>query len=73
MSTKVKQVIEEIKELSAQERALVAHCLISSLENKQDEDVENAWGKLAEKRLKELDTGSVQAKSWSEIKKGIKG
>jgi len=73
MSTKIKQVIEEIKELSAQERALVAHCLISSLENKHDEDVENAWGALAEERLKELETGSVQAKSWSEIRKGIKG
>ena len=72
MSTKMKQVIEEIKELSAQERALVAHCLISSLENKQDEDVDNAWGELAEKRLKELEAGSVQARSWSEIKKGVK-
>jgi len=72
MSTKMKQVIEEIKELSAQERALIAHCLISSLENKQDEDVENLWGELAEKRLKAIETGTVQAKSWSEIKKRIR-
>ena len=72
MSTKMKQIIEEIKELSAQERALIAHCLISSLENKQDEDVENLWGELAEKRLNEIETGTVQAKSWSEIRKRIR-
>jgi putative addiction module component (TIGR02574 family) len=73
MSAKMKQIIEEIKELTAQEKALVAHCLISSLENKHDEDVEAAWAELAEQRYKELESGVVQAIAWEEIKKGIKG
>jgi putative addiction module component (TIGR02574 family) len=73
VSAKMKQLIEEIKELTAQERALVAHCLISSLENKQDEDVEAAWAELAEKRYKELESGAVKAITWGKIKKGIKG
>ena len=32
MAVIVQQVIEEVKYLSAQDRALVAHCLITSLE-----------------------------------------
>lgn len=59
MSAVFKQVIESIKALSADERALVAHCLISSLESKQDEDVDVAWVELAEKRYLELESGKV--------------
>ena len=73
MSTKMKQVIEEIKDLTAQERALVAHCLISSLEYKQDDGVDEEWAKLAEKRYKELESGKVQGVTWSDIKMEIKG
>jgi len=69
----MKQVIEDIKKLSAQERALVAHCLISSLENVQDDGVEEAWAELAAKRFKELESGAVQGITWDEVKKGIKG
>ena len=73
MSAKMKQVIENIKELSADEKALVAHCLISSLEAKQDDDVEEAWAELAEKRFSELSSGDVKGVSWEDIKKDIKG
>ena len=73
MSAKVKQVIENIKNLSADEKALVAHCLISSLEKKQDEDVDEAWADLAEKRYSELSSGEVRGVDWDSIKKDIKG
>ena len=72
MSAKIKQVIENIKELSSDEKALVAHCLISSLETKQDDDVEDAWAQLAESRLSQLTSGSVEGVSWESIKKNIK-
>jgi len=73
MSEKMKQVIENIKELSSDEKALIAHCLISSLESKQDDDVEDAWANLAESRFLELTSGEVQGVSWDSIKKDIKG
>jgi|GEM_PF-712358 len=73
MSTKMKQVLEEIKELNAQERGLSAHCLISSLDCKHDYSVEEEWAELAEKRFKELQYGVVQGVSWDDIKKEIKG
>ena len=72
MAATIKQVIENIKKLSADEKALIAHCLISSLETRQDENVEEAWADLAEKRYAELVSGSVKPVSWEEIKNEIK-
>ncbi len=73
MSAAFKQMIEQIKDLSPDERALVAHCLISSLDPCQDEEVDAAWAKLSEARLAELKSGKVQGVSWTEIKGQIKG
>ena len=69
----IKQVIEKTKNLSPKERALVAHCLISSLETRQDEGVDQAWADLAEKRYEEFVSGQVEPVSWEDIKKDVKG
>ena len=71
MSAVFKQVIENINNLSSDEKALVAHCLISSLEVKHDDGVDQAWGALAQQRLTELESGEVKGVSWSEIKNNI--
>jgi len=73
MSLKVKQVIEDVKDLTSYEKALIAHCLISSLETKQDEDADQLWVDLAEKRYEELISGKVKPLSWESIKKKVKG
>ncbi len=73
MSAVFKQVIENIKQLSPDERALVAHCLISSLETGQDDNVDEAWAALAEKRYLELESGMVKGVSWDNIKNEVKG
>jgi len=72
MSTSLKQVIEKIESLSSDEKALVAHCLISSLEVKHDDSVDEAWGELAARRFSELESGATKGVSWSEIKHNIK-
>ena len=69
----IKQVIESVKYLNAKEKAMDAHCLISSLETRHDQGVDLAWGELAEKRFEELVAGEVEAVSWDNIKKKIKG
>ncbi len=71
MSVAFKQAIENINNLSSDERALVARCLISSLEEKHDDCVDQAWGELAQKRISELDSGAVKGVPWSEIKRKI--
>ncbi len=67
----VQQAIENTRCLNAKEKATLAHCLISSLETKQDEGVEQAWGELAEKRFSDLITGKVEPVSWNDLKKEI--
>ena len=69
----IKQAIDKTKDLSLRERALVAHCLIASLETRQDEGVDQAWAELAEKRYEELVSGKVEPVSWEDIKKDVKG
>ena len=73
MSANFKQIIDGVKQLNAHERALIAHCLISSLEANQDEGVDLAWAKLAEKRYNELISGTINSVSWEDIKNKIKG
>ncbi len=55
--------------MSPAERARITHCLIYSLEEPEAENVDAQWVQLAQKRLEELENGTVQAVSWEEIKK----
>ena len=71
MSAVFKEVIKNIGELSSDEKAFVARCLISSLETRHDDSVDQAWGKLSERRYLELMSGSVKSHTWEEIKKEI--
>jgi putative addiction module component (TIGR02574 family) len=73
MSTKMKQLIESISELSSDEKALLAHCLIASLETAPEDGVDEAWLALAEKRYSELESGAVKGVSWQEIKAAVQG
>jgi len=72
MTTKLKHIIEEAKELSARERAFIARCLISSLDVPAEEGAEEAWMELAEERFKEIESGEVESVEWDQIKKQVK-
>lgn len=72
MTVKLEKVIEEAKALSANDRALLAHCLISSLDKTRDDNVDAAWTSLAEQRLTELESGEAQGVSWDDIKSKLK-
>lgn len=68
----VRQIIEGAKYLNAKEKAMVAHCMISLLETRQDEGVDQDWAELANKRFGELVSGEVESVSWEDIKKKVK-
>jgi len=72
MSVTVSQVIEDVKSLSAKDRAFLAHCLISSLDTTLDENIDSEWANLANKRYNELKNGSVKPISWDDIKKEVR-
>jgi hypothetical protein len=71
MSEALKNVLENIEHMTSSEKAFAAHCLLSSLEEKPDDDVDSAWLALSEERSKELSTGEVKAVSWEQIKSQI--
>lgn len=73
MSENFKEMLENVKQLNPKERALMAHIIISSLETNVDENVNEAWAELANKRYNELINGKVNPITWDEIKQSIKG
>lgn len=72
MSLSFDQMLESLGKLTAAERAELAHCLIASLDEPAEPDVESAWLDLAERRLREIRSGKVEAVSWEEIKERIR-
>jgi len=69
----VKDIIESTKYLSAKERALIARCMISSLETRQDNGVDPAWSELAQKRFTELISGNTRPVSARKSRGTYKG
>jgi putative addiction module component (TIGR02574 family) len=65
----LEKIFKDINHLNPKERAFIAHCLIISLESIQENAVDQAWAKLAQKRLEDLEDNKVKYSSWSEIKK----
>lgn len=54
--------------LNQRERAALTGLLIESLEPESEEGVEEAWLAEIERRMAELDSGSVQTISWEELR-----
>lgn len=70
MPDKMKWILGNIKTLSPHEKATLAHCLISSLDDTNEEHVDEAWSQIAERRFAQLESGTVKPVSWEEIKHG---
>jgi len=68
MTTKADFILNEALSMSSAERATLAHCLISSLDQPQGKNVDAEWIKLAQKRLAELENGTITPLSWETIK-----
>lgn len=66
-----KELLREALSLSARERADLAHDLLDSLEGAPDADVESTWVAEIEKRVRDLNDGSVVPVEWEEARKRI--
>lgn len=71
MSEALKNLMESIDQLSIKEKALAAHCLLSAMDDRVDDNVEREWLSLAEKRSNELESGKVSPTTWDQIKKKL--
>jgi len=68
MTTHVTELFAKASLLSEEDRATLAGLLIESLESEIDSDVEEAWRLEIERRVAELDSGTVQTVPWEEVR-----
>jgi putative addiction module component (TIGR02574 family) len=68
MARDLKKLFREAFDLPESERATLAGLLIESLEPAPDHDVEEAWAVEAERRWREIESGSVQTIPWEEVR-----
>ena len=47
------------------------HDLLATLEGQPDSDAEGAWAKEIERRVREVDDGTVELISWDEVRKRL--
>ena len=62
---------KEASELSEKDRADLAGLLIESLEGAPDEDVETAWAAEIERRVAEVEAGTVKTIPWEEVRQRL--
>lgn len=63
---KTKNLIEEAISLPIEEKAILIDLLIKSL-NPREAEIEKKWIKVAKKRLTEINSGNVKAKSGDDV------
>ena len=68
MNTHITELFEKASILSETDRATLAGLLIESLESEVDPDVEDAWRAEIERRVAELDAGTVETVPWEVVK-----
>ena len=73
MSRTFTDVWKEAAELSDEDRAALAGLLIESLEGEPDPDVEAAWAAEIEKRVDEIDAGTVESIPWEQVRQRLLG
>jgi putative addiction module component (TIGR02574 family) len=68
MTRSARELFEEAMRLDAQERATLLRLLIEALDAEAEEGVEDAWRAEIERRMAELDSGSVETIPWEEVR-----
>jgi putative addiction module component (TIGR02574 family) len=71
MSRTFTDVWKEAAELSEKDRADLAGLLIQSLEGDPDPGVEAAWAAEIERRVAELDAGTVKSIPWEQVRQRL--
>ncbi len=68
MARSARELFEEAMRLDPEEPATLMRLLIENLDAESEEGVEDAWRVEIERRMAELDSGSVQTIPWEELR-----
>ncbi len=66
-----KDIFRDAAELSEHDRATLAGLLIESLESEPDAEVEAVWAAEIERRVAELDAGTVRTIPWEDVRQRL--
>jgi putative addiction module component (TIGR02574 family) len=69
MASDVEEILNAALKLNDQEKAALAASLLESLDPQVDDDVEDVWQAEIQRRLHEVETGTVSLVPWSEVRK----
>jgi putative addiction module component (TIGR02574 family) len=73
VTSEAKALLDQALQLPDDERAEMAALLLRSLDTVTDEGAEEAWDREIERRLAEVDAGTVELVPWDEAKRRIFG
>jgi putative addiction module component (TIGR02574 family) len=68
MAKSARQLFDEAMQLDPKERATLMRLLIDSLDADTEEGSEEAWRAEVERRIAELDAGTVDTVPWEELR-----
>jgi putative addiction module component (TIGR02574 family) len=68
MAKSARELFDEVMRLDPEERATLMRLLIENLDAESEEGVEDAWRVEIERRMAELDSGSVPTVPWEELR-----
>lgn len=66
-----RDLLQEAMKLPPEARAALAGSLLESLDTDVDPDAEAAWSTEIERRLREIEQGTVNTVSWDEVQRRI--
>ena len=69
MEVDAEEILNAALKLKDKEKAAIAASLLESLDPLADDDVESAWQAEIQKRLHEIETGTVSLVPWSKVRK----
>ena len=71
MAKSARELFEEAMRLDPEERATLMRLLIETLDAESEEGVDDAWRVEIERRMAELDSGTVQTIPWEELRERL--
>ncbi len=71
MKREAAEILKDALALPTEARAALAGSLLESLDTEVDEDAEAAWATEVNRRVAELDSGTVKTLPWAEVRRRL--
>ena len=65
------RILDDALQQSEPDRARIAEALIASLDASVDQEIDAAWQREIDKRLHEIESGTVQCIPWEEVRERL--